>query len=186
VGEYTAAAVRAFAFGRRAVVLDTNVRRVLARAVAGHEHAPPTLTAPERARAAELVPADDAGAAQWSVAVMELGALVCTATAPRCGACPVAAPCAWLRAGRPDYAGPPRRVQRFAGTDRQARGRLMAVLRGEPGPVPRSALEAAWPIDPAQRERALDGLVADGLVEPLPGELFGLPARRPESSSAQR
>jgi A/G-specific adenine glycosylase len=186
VGEYTAAAVRAFAFGRRAVVLDTNVRRVLARVAAGAAHPAPALSAAERARAAALVPVDDAGAALWSVAVMELGALVCTATTPRCGACPVAGSCAWLRAGRPDYDGPPRRVQRFAGTDRQVRGRLMAVLRAEAGPVPRSALEGAWSIDPAQRERALDGLVADGLVEPLPGELFRLPAGRLGPSSAQR
>jgi A/G-specific adenine glycosylase len=185
VGEYTAAAVRAFAFGRRAVVLDTNVRRVLARLVSGQEHPPPALTAGERARAAALVPDGDAEAALWSVAVMELGALVCTATSPRCAVCPVASSCAWVRAGRPAYAGPPRRVQQFAGTDRQARGRLMAVLRAQSGPVPRSALEEAWPVDPIQRERALDSLVADGLVEPLPGELFRLPDG-PVRSSAQR
>jgi A/G-specific adenine glycosylase len=185
VGEYTAAAVRAFAFGRRAVVLDTNVRRVLARLLSGVEHPPPTLSTGERARAGTLVPDDDDEAALWSVAVMELGALVCTATSPRCAVCPVESSCAWVRAGRPAYAGPPRRVQRFAGTDRQARGRLMAVLRAQSGPVPRSALEEAWSIDPIQRERALDGLVADGLVEPLPGQHFRLPDG-PVASSAQR
>jgi A/G-specific adenine glycosylase len=186
VGEYTAAAVRAFAFGRRTVVLDTNVRRVLARVAAGTEHPAPALSAAERERAAALVPADDAGAALWSVAVMELGALVCTAASPRCGACPVESACAWVRAGRPGYGGPPRRVQRFAGTDRQVRGRLMAVLRAESDPVPRSALEDAWSVDPVQRERALDGLVADGLVEPLPGEFFRLPGARSGQPSAQR
>ena len=176
VGEYTAAAVRAFAFGRRSVVLDTNVRRVLARLVDGRALPIPHLTAAERARADALVPADDATAAHWSAAVMELGALVCTATDPRCHACPVVGSCAWTAAGRPDYDGPARRVQRFAGTDRQVRGLLMSVLREADRPVPRSRLEAVW-ADAVQRERALDGLVADGLVEPLPRGRFRLPVR---------
>jgi A/G-specific adenine glycosylase len=174
VGEYTAAALRAFAFGRRSVVLDTNVRRVLARLVDGAEYPSASLTVAERARAAELMPDDDTGAAHWSVALMELGALVCTARAPRCSVCPVRAECTWLAAGQPAYAGPPRRVQRFAGTDRQVRGRIMAVLRDAEGPVRRSAIEAAW-AEPIQRERALDGLVADGLVEPLGESGFSLP-----------
>jgi len=178
VGEYTAAAVRAFAFGRRSVVLDTNVRRVLARAVGAQQHPPPTLVSAERARADAIVPAEPAPAARWSVAVMELGALVCTAAQPRCDACPIAGSCAWVAAGRPPYEGPPRPVQRYAGTDRQARGRLMAVLRGARSAVPGFALEDAWP-DPVQRDRALDGLVADGLVEPLPGGAYRLPVSRP-------
>jgi A/G-specific adenine glycosylase len=177
VGGYTAGAVRAFAFGRRSVVLDTNVRRVLARLVDGQEHPPPSLTVGERARAEALVPADDAAAARWSAAVMELGALVCTATSPRCAACPVAGMCAWVRAGRPAYDGPPRRVQRFVGTDRQVRGRIMAVLRESEGAVGRSAIEAAWD-DAIQRERALDGLVADGLVALVGDDRFGLPTGR--------
>ena len=174
VGEYTAAAVRAFAFERRSVVLDTNIRRVLARLDAGQEHPAPTLTVAERRRAEALVPDEDAAAAHWSAAVMELGALVCTATSPRCSDCPVVAMCAWVRAGRPAYDGPPRRVQRFAGTDRQVRGRIMAVLREADSPVERAAIEATW--DAAiQRERALDGLVADGLVELVGEDRFGLP-----------
>ena len=176
VGEYTAAAVRAFAFGRRAVVLDTNVRRVLARALVGVEHPTPALTSAERQRALSVLPEADDEAALWSVAVMELGALVCTANAPACARCPLSAPCAWVRAGRPEYDGPARRVQRFAGTDRQVRGRLMAVLRTSDGPVARSALEAVWS-DAIQRERALDGLVADGLVELVGADRFGLPRR---------
>ncbi len=177
VGEYTTAAVRAFAFGRRSVVLDTNVRRVLARLVDGQEHPPPSLTVGERARADSLVPADDASAAQWSAAVMELGALVCTANSPRCSQCPVVGMCAWVRAGRPEYDGPARRVQRFAGTDRQVRGRIMAVLRESGGPVGRSAIESVWE-GSIQRERALDGLVADGLVELVGDDRYGLPTRR--------
>jgi A/G-specific adenine glycosylase len=101
---------------------------------------------------------------------------VCTATSPRCSACPVAGMCTWVQAGRPAYDGPARRVQRFAGTDRQVRGRIMAVLRESRGPVSRSAIESAWEGD-IQRERALDGLVADGLVELIGDDRYGLPGR---------
>ncbi len=174
VGDYTAAAVLAFAYGRRAVVLDTNVRRVLARQRAGRERAGPSITVAERAAAAALLPTEPGRAALWSVAVMELGALVCTATAPACGGCPVSATCSWLAAGRPAYDGPTRPAQRFAGTDRQVRGRLLAVLREAAGPVAPARLDALWP-DPAQRARALDSLVADGLVDPLPDGTYALP-----------
>jgi A/G-specific adenine glycosylase len=175
VGRYTAAAVAAFAFGERTAVVDTNVRRVLARVVAGVASAPPSLTALEVARAARLLPDDAATARVWNVAVMELGALVCTARAPRCGDCPVASRCAWLRAGKPAPQGPRRRGQPWHGTDRQARGALLAVLREATRPVTRPALAAAWPGD-QQRERCLDSLVADGLVQALPRGRFRLPA----------
>jgi A/G-specific adenine glycosylase len=174
VGDYTAAAVAAFAFGQRQVVLDTNVRRVLARAIGGEELPRPSVTRAERDRALAVLPDDEPTAATWSVAVMELGALVCTATEPRCTACPVAAQCAWAAAGRPAYAGPPRKVQTWAGTDRQCRGRLLAVLRDAEGPVHRTALEAAWS-DVAQRDRALDGLLADGLAARVGPDTFALP-----------
>ena len=104
-----------------------------------------------------MLPEDDATAATWAVAVMELGALVCTAPAPRCPDCPVADRCAWRAAGHPAYDGPPRRTQAWAGTDRQCRGRLMAVLREADGPVHTSRLDAAWPQDGDQRSRCLDG-----------------------------
>ena len=105
---------------------------------------------------------------------MELGALVCTARAPRCDVCPVRTSCAWSAAGRP-ASGVVRRTQRYDGTDRQARGRLLAVLRGADGPVPRDAFDAVWP-DAAQRARALTGLIDDGLVEPAGDCRFRLPA----------
>ena len=184
VGEYTAAAVRAFAFGRRSVVLDTNVRRVLARFAGGQEHPAPSLSVAERSRAEAMVPADDTEAARWSVAVMELGALVCTASAPRCSVCPLAAQCAWVLAGRPTYDGPARRVQRFAGTDRQVRGLIMAVLRESDGAVGRGAIDVVW-ADAIQRERALDGLVADGLVELVGEREYGLPSGGRAPSTAQ-
>lgn len=163
VGDYTAAAVAAFAYGRRQVVLDTNVRRVLARTVTGVEFPPRSVTRAERDLGADLLPEDAPTAATWSVAVMELGALVCTADRPRCASCPVTDTCAWQAAGAPAYDGPPRPVQTYAGTDRQCRGRLLAVLRDEPGSVPRDRLDAAWD-DIVQRERALASLIADGLV----------------------
>ncbi|GAB2690590.1 HhH-GPD family protein [Thalassiella azotivora] len=169
VGAYTAAAVAAFAFGRRHAVVDTNVRRVHARAVTGAALPAPTLTAAETRLAVDLLPDDPPSgppvSPRWGVAVMELGALVCTARAPRCGQCPVAHACRWNALGRPAHDGPARRGQAWHGTDRQVRGRLLAVLRDAPGPVPASALDAAWP-DRAQRERCLDSLLDDGLVEP--------------------
>ena len=177
VGDYTAAAVLAFAFGRRALVLDTNVRRVLGRLFDGVEHPRPSVTVAERARADAVLPDEDGPAAVWSVAVMELGALVCTARSPSCAACPVCASCAWLAAGRPAYDGPPRPVQRFTGTDRQVRGRLLAVVRDARHPVSGAELDLAWH-EPGQRARALDSLVADGLVDPLPDGRYALPAAR--------
>ncbi|WP_431949747.1 A/G-specific adenine glycosylase [Actinacidiphila sp. bgisy167] len=174
VGEYTAAAVASFAYGQRHAVLDTNVRRVLARAVTGVEYPPNATTAAERRIAHRMLPADEATAARWAAATMELGALICTARGPECARCPIAGQCAWRLAGSPAHDGPPRRGQTYAGTDRQVRGRLLAVLREATKPVPQSALDAVWH-EPVQRARALDGLVADGLVEPLEGGLYRLP-----------
>ena len=112
VGSYTAAAVMAFAFGKRSLVLDVNVRRVLARLDAGAEHPARSETASERRRAWEFVPDDDADAALWSAAAMELGAVICTARNPACGDCPVSAHCAWLAAGKPEWDGPRRGTAR--------------------------------------------------------------------------
>jgi A/G-specific adenine glycosylase len=179
VGAYTAAAVAVFAFGRKHAVLDTNVRRVLARLSSGQEFpgTGPSAGGPSSAEyrlAESLLPADGAVAARWSVAVMELGALTCTAAAPRCEDCPVAGQCAWLAAGRPAAAVRPV-GQTYEGTDRQCRGRLLAVLRGSREPVAQDRLDAVWP-DAVQRARALDGLVADGLADPLPDGRFALPS----------
>jgi A/G-specific adenine glycosylase len=175
VGTYTAAAVASFAFGRRHTVLDTNVRRVLARAVSGQEQPAPHLSAAERGLAELLVPDEPAVAARWAVAVMELGALVCTAREPRCLDCPLVEQCLWQINGKPAYDGPRRSPQGFAGTDRQVRGLLMAVLRAAPGAVPRSALDAVWS-GIEQRDRALAGLLEDGLVASLDDGRFSLPA----------
>ncbi|QFG67636.1 A/G-specific adenine glycosylase [Ornithinimicrobium pratense] len=175
IGDYTAAAVAAFAFGQRATVVDTNVRRVQARAVTGVALPAPSLTRAEVELASALLPGSDGDAATWNVAVMELGALVCTARAPRCGECPIASRCAWRLAGYPPYAGPPRRGQAWEGTDRQCRGRIVQALRESSGPVAGAELRARWP-DAAQQERCIDALVHEGLVEPLDGERFQLPS----------
>ncbi len=175
VGDYTARAVVAFAFGQRAAVVDTNVRRVLARAVIGQGDAGPPSTVRDLRRCEQVLPAQPPVAARFSIALMELGALVCTARTPRCSGCPIRSHCAWQRAGAPPYTGPHARRQRFAGTDRQVRGLLLDVLRATAEPVPKAALDRTWS-DSAQRERALDGLIADGLIEPLAADRFALPS----------
>jgi A/G-specific adenine glycosylase len=175
VGSYTARAVAAFGYGRRCPVVDTNVRRVVARAVHGRGDAGPARTAADLADVDALLPPDDRSAAVVSAGLMELGAVVCTARGPRCGVCPVHETCAWRAAGRPEYTGPRRPVQGFAGTDRQVRGRLLDVLRGADEPVERAALDAVWS-DAAQRDRCLDSLLVDGLAEQHDDGRFALPA----------
>lgn len=174
IGEYTAAAIRSFAYGKRAVVLDTNVRRVIARLVTGEASVGSSINRAERERADELTPKSDKAAAHWSIAVMELGALVCTAAKPACDVCPVRLQCAWRAAGYPTSDAPAKRSQKFEGTDRQARGAIMATLRKSLEPVHKSQIDLVWH-DPVQRERALDSLVSDGLVEPLSKARYRLP-----------
>jgi A/G-specific adenine glycosylase len=175
VGAYTARAILAFAYGRRAPVVDTNIRRVLARAVEGQGLAGPPSTARDLALMESVLPLADTAAARFCAAAMELGALLCKVSSPACSSCPIASSCAWRLASSPVYNGPTARPQRFAGTDRQVRGLLMDVLRASDGPVPQRALDMAWP-DPVQRGRAQDSLVADGLIDPLPDGRYALPS----------
>ena len=176
VGEYTAAAVAAFAFGRRETVVDTNIRRVHARAVSGRALPAPALNAAEMRLAHSLLPEDTAASVAWNASVMELGALVCTARSPKCAQCPISAQCAWVAAGMP----PPDYVpkgQAWAGTDRQVRGAIMAVLRQASGPVRRGdllapALPGRADLGPADLGPALPGAAdlvaqADGDIKPL-------------------
>jgi len=162
VGSYTARAIACFAHRRAVPVVDTNVRRVVARAVHGVADAGTPSAARDHADVSALLPEDE-WAPQFSMALMELGAIVCTSRAPRCGLCPLDG-CAWRRAGCPPAQGPGRRAQTYAGTDRQVRGRLLDVLRANDSPVTRAELDVAWLTDTAQRDRALDSLLADGLV----------------------
>jgi A/G-specific adenine glycosylase len=168
IGTYTARAVAAFAYRQRHPVVDTNVRRVVARVVAGVADRGTATTAKDLAAVDELLPDDPERAARASVAFMELGALLCTARAPLCANCPLSTGCAWRRAGAELPPGPSRRPQRYAGTDRQVRGLLLAVLREATVPVPRSQLDTVW-ADEIQRARALAGLLEDGLACELDG-----------------
>jgi A/G-specific adenine glycosylase len=167
VGDYTAAAVLAFAFGERIAVIDVNVARVLRRVGLGTDApVPPTAV---RALATDLLPRDRTRAARWSAAVMELGALVCTARNPGCDRCPLRQHCAWVTAGA--TTAPPRARSSYVGSDRQARGAVLAALRSaHDGYVSRGDL--AWP-DPAQLDRAIASLHADGLLT-LSGDLVHL------------
>jgi A/G-specific adenine glycosylase len=172
IGAYTARAVAAFAYGQSVPVVDTNVRRVVARAVHGAADAGPPSTTRDMTDVEALLPLENA--AVYSAALMELGALVCTARAPRCADCPVFGECAWQLAGRPAYVGPVKVAQKFAGTDRQVRGLLLDVLRGTSEPVPKAKLDVVWS-DAGQRDRCLHSLLVDGLVEQTGGGLFALP-----------
>ncbi|MBN9607244.1 MAG: A/G-specific adenine glycosylase [Actinomycetales bacterium] len=174
VGPYTARAVAAFAYGVRVPVVDTNVRRVLARAVEGRAETGPPRTAADLAAMEAALPADPARARLANAGAMELGQVVCTARNPRCAACPLADACAWLAAGSPAYDGPRApRQKRYEGSDRQVRGLVLRELRASDTPVPRKALAALW-VDTAQFDRALAGLLHDGLVVESGGE-FALP-----------
>lgn len=166
VGDYTARAVAVFAYGDRHPVVDTNTRRVLARAIDGRaQPGPPAkgdLAAMER-----ILPADDADAAVVNAAAMELGAIVCTARTPRCAVCPLAPRCAWRAAGYPETEDTRRRQARYEGSDRQARGAVLKTLRDQPpggAVVHVDDLLPGWH-DPHQRDRAIDSLVSDGLIE---------------------
>jgi A/G-specific adenine glycosylase len=174
IGAYTARAVVAFAHGKRAPVVDTNVRRVVARAVHGAGDAGPPSNTRDMADVDAFLPELDDRAARFSAALMELGALVCTARSPRCADCPITQDCAWQHAGRPAYAGPAKAVQRFAGTDRHIRGLLLDVLRGTAEPVVKDRLDVVWQ-DAGRRDRCLDSLLVDGLVEQIDDGRFALP-----------
>ncbi|HZK59162.1 MAG TPA: A/G-specific adenine glycosylase [Cryobacterium sp.] len=169
IGDYTARAVAAFAYGHRHPVVDTNTRRVIARAVAGQaEPAPPSRSRDLEAMSA-LLPEDRGQAAAFNAAIMELGALVCTAKNPGCDLCPIRDGCAWRAAGSPAHTGPRRAVQKkYEGSDRQVRGLIMAELRATRHPVTDAEIAGLWP-DLRQRERALAGLLADGLAVTTPG-----------------
>jgi A/G-specific adenine glycosylase len=170
IGSYTARAVACFAYGQRVPVVDTNVRRVVARAVHGRADSPASVR--DLVEVAALLP-NGPDAPRFSMALMELGATVCTARSPRCGLCPLSV-CAWRSAGFPPATNPARRPQRYAGTDRQVRGRLLDVLRDNATPVTRAQLDVAWLSDAAQRDRALDSLLTDGLVEQTADGRFAL------------
>lgn len=177
VGDYTASAVMSFAFGERIAVIDTNIRRVLARAFRGEESLGGSASQMERETARRLLPESDKVSVVWNQAVMELGATVCTAKAPLCESCPIAGQCAFLRNGRPGLGQRRTRPrQRFQGTDRQVRGLVLEALRGLPsgGTLERARVERLWE-DRVQLDACVASLDDDGLVEMLPDGSLRLP-----------
>jgi A/G-specific adenine glycosylase len=164
IGDYTARAVAVFAYGDRHPVVDTNTRRVIARAIDGRAQPGPPARA-DLVAMQTLLPRDRTRAAVVNAATMELGATVCTARAPRCDACPLAHVCAWRAAGYPDTGDDRRKQARYEGSDRQARGAVLKALRdAEAHGIRLDELIGHWP-DALQRDRAITSLADDGLIE---------------------
>ena len=176
IGDYTARAIAVFAYGHRHPVVDTNVRRVLARAVDGvAEPSAPSARRDLAAMEAQL-PTDIEESCIANAGIMELGAIVCTARSPKCGECPLIDSCAWRAAGYPAFEGVRRPVQKkFEGSDRQVRGKIMAELRASDIPVTGAEIVLVW-ADAVQRDRSLAGLLRDGLVFETVDGHYQLPA----------
>lgn len=169
VGEYTAAAIMAFAFNEPALVLDTNIRRLFARLIDGVQYPTATPSKLERELRMTLIPTDGA---KWAAATMEFGALLCTSQKPKCDVCPLRQECAWRAAGYPKSEWV-RKSQSWDGTDRQCRGTILQALR-ENEKLSTSALKKLWR-ESSQVERALNTLIADGLIETT-GKSYRLPS----------
>jgi A/G-specific adenine glycosylase len=176
VGPYTAAAVASIGHGVPVAAIDTNVRRVVARARLGVEPEDASSAALRNAADAWLDRTDPGG---WNQAVMDLGRIVCR-PAPLCGACPLAPTCRSRRAGRPAAVEgrrrPAPRQPRFEGSMRQVRGSVMRVLRRGPATMARLISETDHPIERVRI--AVAALAADGLVTAGPAALAGRPSGR--------
>lgn len=170
VGDYTAAAIAAFAYKERTLVLDINIRRLFARVLDGVETPRASLSNQERLARSELIPSKDAHV--WAAATMEFGALVCTSRNPKCDECPLASMCQWKAAGYP-LSDQPRRTQGWHGTDRQCRGVIVQALR-ENAALNKYELEKLWHNE-SQIEKALATLIKDGLVSLTSSSLYCLP-----------
>ncbi len=173
IGDYTARAIATFAFGDRHPVVDTNTRRVLARALAGRSQPGPAARR-DLVTMDALLPKTDADSAVFNAAMMELGATICTSRAPKCERCPIMTDCVWVASGRPDTGDDRRKQARYEGSDRQARGAVLRTLREASGGEAATDLVIHDWGDAAQRDRAIDSLIADGLVEAV-GTVLRLP-----------
>ena len=172
VGEYTSAALIAFAFSGRSLVLDINIRRLFSRVIDGVETPKAAPTKSERVEREKLIP--EKSAEIWAAATMELGALICTAKKPKCGVCPLADQCKWRNLDFP-LSDQPKRTQTWHGTDRQCRGVIVQALR-ENSALSKKEITLLWDV-PSQVEKALLTLLEDGLVVSIPGQRFSLPQR---------
>jgi A/G-specific adenine glycosylase len=170
IGEYTAAAMVAFAFNDRSLVLDINIRRLFARLYDGVETPKASATKVEKSRYEELIPKHEAHV--WAAATMELGALICTSQSPKCGICPVAKDCTWRSLDYPKTDIVKRR-QTWHGTDRQCRGAIVQALR-ENQVLKKSEIAQLWDV-PSQLEKALLTLLNDGLIEARGKSSYSLP-----------
>jgi A/G-specific adenine glycosylase len=170
IGDYTSAAIIAFAFQGRSLVLDINIRRVFARVIDGVEVPTAAPTKSERQEREKLIPVKNAH--MWAAATMELGALICTAKNPKCGQCPLANQCIWRSLDYP-LSDQPKRTQSWHGTDRQCRGVIVQALRENPA-LSKKEIMQLWDV-PSQVEKALLTLLEDGLVVAQKRERFSLP-----------
>jgi A/G-specific adenine glycosylase len=170
IGEYTAAAITAFAFEKRSLVLDINIRRLFARLFDGVETPTQAATKVEKSRYEELIPKKDPHL--WAAATMELGAVICTSQSPKCGICPVAHVCTWRSLDYPKSDVVKRR-QSWHGTDRQCRGTIVQALR-ENEVLTKNQIAQLWDV-PSQLEKALLTLLDDGLIESRGKNKFSLP-----------
>ena len=172
IGDYTSAAIVAFAFEGRSLVLDINIRRVFARVIDGVEVPTAAPTKSERLEREKLIPSKNPHV--WAAATMELGALICTAKNPKCGQCPLADQCIWRSLDYP-LSDQPKRTQSWHGTDRQCRGVIVQALRENPA-LSKKEIMQLWDV-PSQVEKALLTLLEDGLVVAQKGQRFSLPQR---------
>jgi A/G-specific adenine glycosylase len=172
VGDYTSAAIIAFAFEGRSLVLDINIRRVFARVIDGIEVPTAAPTKSERQEREKLIPSKNPHV--WAAATMEFGALICTAKNPKCGQCPLADQCIWRSLDYP-LSDQPKRTQSWHGTDRQCRGVIVQALRENPALTKKEIMQL-WDV-PSQVEKALLTLLEDGLLVEQKGQRFSLPQR---------
>jgi A/G-specific adenine glycosylase len=170
IGDYTSAAIIAFAFEGRSLVLDINIRRVFARVIDGVEVPTAAPTKSERQEREKLIPSKNPHV--WAAATMELGALICTAKNPHCGQCPLADQCIWRSLDYP-LSDQPKRTQSWHGTDRQCRGVIVQALRENPA-LSKKEIMQLWDV-PSQVEKALLTLLEDGLLVAQKGQRFSLP-----------
>jgi A/G-specific adenine glycosylase len=170
IGDYTAAAIRAFAFGANTLVMDVNIRRVLVRALDGKEYPTSSPTVRERESRLAILPSRNAD--NWAAATMELGALICTSKNPSCNNCPIISQCKWRKNGYPQSE-LVRKSQDWHGTDRKCRGTIVQALR-ENESLTLSAIKKLWP-EESQVEKALETLLADYLIEEHSRSRFRLP-----------
>ena len=170
IGDYTAAAISAFAFGANTLVMDVNIRRVLVRVLDGKEHPTSSPTVRERESRLAILPHQNAD--NWAAATMELGALICTSKNPSCNDCPVISQCRWRKNGYPQSE-LVRKSQDWHGTDRKCRGTIVQALR-ENESLTLSAIKKLWP-EESQVEKALETLLEDYLIQEHTRSRFRLP-----------